>query len=123
MDVLESVFSLSPTKNRALKKRTPSPTVNLPKSVEEAVDSLVSEMSLKDKVIMANMNERDLDFLHFTIGHYIRETYGLWVENKELMESCRLLYGLSGNDDLHVDQASLLIINELWKKWFCCKEF
>ena len=58
------------------------------------------------------MNEEDLSALPFTIGQYIREHFGLTDGNEELMESCR---SLAGEDDIHEETASAIIINELWK--------
>lgn len=114
MGILKSVFLLSLTHNKPSEKiRTLSPPVNLPKTVDEAVNRLVSEVPLKDRVTIANMTEGELDSLDSTLGRYISNAYGLWGENKELMESCRLL---SGSDGLYEDKAYSLIINELWKK-------
>jgi hypothetical protein len=114
MGILESAFLLGLAKNKpAQTTRTFFPSVNLPKTVDEAVNRLVSEIPLKDRVTIANMTEGELDSLDSTLGRYIGNAYGLWGENKELVESCRLL---SGNDDLHEDEAYSVIINELWQK-------
>lgn len=114
MGILKNVFLLSLTHNKPSENiRTLSPPVNLPKTVDEAVNRLVSEVPLKDRVTIANMTEGELDSLDSTLGRYISNAYGLWGENKELMESCRLL---SGSDGLYEDKAYSLIINELWKK-------
>ncbi|MBW1940519.1 MAG: putative molybdenum carrier protein [Deltaproteobacteria bacterium] len=114
MGILKSVFLLSLTHNKSSAKiQTLSPAVNLPKTVDEAVRRLVSEVPLKDRVMIANMAEGNLDSLDLTLGPYISNTYGLCAENRELMESCRLL---SGNDGLNEDEAYSIIINELWKK-------
>jgi hypothetical protein len=84
-----------------------------PKTVAQAVERLASEMSLKDKTTLANMAEVELSTLHATLGSYIRNTYGLWAGNNELMASCRF-----ASNDLSIDEnaASSLIIRELWKQ-------
>ena len=98
---------------------TPSQTKNRlnrlhsPRTVDQAMDRLISEMSLKDKVSFANMEEEDLIFLHPTLGKYIRDKFGLWSGNEELMESCR---SLLREEKIHEDSASLLIIEELRRK-------
>ena len=43
-----------------------------PKTVDEAVRRLISDMSLKDKTIVANMAETELSLLHANLGEYIR---------------------------------------------------
>ncbi|UCC95890.1 MAG: putative molybdenum carrier protein [Candidatus Omnitrophota bacterium] len=85
----------------------------LPQTVEEAVESLISELPLKDKVATANMEEDELSALNLTIGAYIRRRFGLWSGNQDLLASCRTV---SGNKNLHEDDASAVIIRELWKQ-------
>lgn len=114
MGILKSAFLLSLTHNKPSEKiRALSPEVHLPKTVDEAVTRLVSEIPLRDRVMIANMAEENLDSMDLTLGRYLSDTYGLWGNNKELTESCRLL---SGNDAFHEEEAYSLIINELWKK-------
>jgi hypothetical protein len=85
----------------------------LPKTVDEAVDRLISELTLKDQSKTAKMGEEDLSALSFTIGQYIRQQFGLGRGNEELMESCR---SLSGEDGLHEETTSAIIINALWER-------
>jgi len=67
---------------------------------------------LKDKNIIANMEEEDLINLHFSLGLSIRNKF-LYPKNEQLLESCRFV---SQDKYLHWDQASSVIIKELWKK-------
>ena len=85
----------------------------LPKTVDEAVERLISELTLKDKTRIAKMGKEDLSALPFTIGQYIREKYGLGRGNEELMDSCRII---SEKDDLHEETASMVIIEVLWER-------
>lgn len=85
----------------------------VPKTVEQAVDRLVSEMSLRDKTEIANMREDELVDLHVSVGIYIRNEFRLWEKNEALVKSCR---SVSGKDRLDVDDASSVIIRELWKR-------
>ena len=84
-----------------------------PKSVKEAVDRLISEMALKDKVIIANMTYDELVGLNLNLGAYIRNAFSLWSGNDELMESCKFT---SKDKKLDPDSASFAIIDELWEK-------
>ena len=85
----------------------------LPKTVDEAVKRLISEMALKDKTIIANMAETELSLLHTNIGEYIRNEFGLWSGNKALMTSCCFF---AKKEKVQEDEASSIIIRELWKR-------
>ena len=109
--ILKAVFSLDlvitemPDPSRAVPY--------LPRTVEQAVDRLISELSLKDKTAVANMAEEDLDFLLPTLGDYVWNKYGLGTENTDLVQSCRIL---SGRVDFKEDDCPMFVIHELWKK-------
>jgi hypothetical protein len=99
-----------------ISKEMPDPNLvapNLPQTVDEAVEHLISEMALKDRIKMAKMEGAELVSLQPSLGRYISNKYELWAENEALMRSCRLRSGIA---DLHEDDASALIIMELWKK-------
>jgi hypothetical protein len=86
---------------------------HFPKTVNEAVENLFSGLPLKDRTKIAKMNKGDLAVLPFTIGRYIREKFGLGRGNEKLMDSCR---SLAGEDDLHEETASMVIIEVLWER-------
>lgn len=86
---------------------------NYPATISKAVDSLILSLQSIEKVRISSMDECDLAGLHFSLGMYIRNSFGLWADNKVLMESCR---ELSGDKNLHVDDASMFIIKALWEK-------
>ncbi|MBW2044107.1 MAG: putative molybdenum carrier protein [Deltaproteobacteria bacterium] len=85
----------------------------LPRTVDEAVDRLISELPLKSRIAIANMPEEELSCLHPTVGEYIRRRFGLWSGNRALMESCD---GAVHTRGLQVDDASGIIILAFWKK-------
>jgi hypothetical protein len=84
-----------------------------PQSVEEAVEMLHANMGLNDEILLATMLEVDLIDAHVALGYQIRHEFGLWTGNKALLESCRII---SGDNNLHVDDASMLIVKSLWEK-------
>lgn len=86
---------------------------NPPKNVEEAVDSLIDELSLRDKTTISNMAEDELINLHISLGEYIRNEFGLWTGNKDLMDSCSAIAQV---DKVYEDTASVIIIEGLWKR-------
>ena len=85
----------------------------LPRSVDQAVDRLTSELSFTEKTMIGNTSEEELIDLQFTLGEYIRNEFRLG-ENDDLMESCRII---SKVDEINVGHASFIIILELWKKF------
>jgi hypothetical protein len=92
------------------KKRKPSKP---PITVDQAVERLIAELSFKDKTTIANMAEVELSVLHTTVGEYIRNEFGLWSGNKDLMTSCCFF---AKRDKVSEDDASSIIIRELWKR-------
>ena len=87
--------------------------LNPPKTVDQAVERIISELSFKDKSTIANMAEIELSMLHKTTGEYIRNAFGLWSGNKDLMTSCCFI---AKRDKVSEDEASSIIIKELWKR-------
>jgi hypothetical protein len=84
-----------------------------PKTVDGAVKILMAEMPLKDKAKIAKTEEEALSGLHMFLGGYIRRTFGLWSGNSALLESCAKA---AGKEKIHVDEASSIIIRELWNR-------
>ena len=85
----------------------------LPRTVNEAVERLIRELSLKDKTNIANMTETELMTLQFTLGTYIENEFGIYTGNRHLIFSSKML---SGDVHIHPDSISPLIIKELWKR-------
>jgi hypothetical protein len=88
-------------------------TEKLPRTVDEAVERLIRELSLKDKTNIANMTENELMTLEFTLGSYISNEFGIYTGNRHLRFSSKQLSG-----DVHLDPDYIppLIIKELWKR-------
>lgn len=80
--------------------------------MDEAVDKLLSELSFKDKTKIANMSEVDLIKLNISYGIYIRNEFRLWG-NTSLLASCGAYAGVH---KISPEQASYIIIKELWEK-------
>ncbi|MBW2367218.1 MAG: putative molybdenum carrier protein [Deltaproteobacteria bacterium] len=85
---------------------------NRPRTVEEAVNRTIYDMSLKDKVAVANMTEKDLIILEGILVFYVSMLLEEWTVNEELLGSCRSSTG----NDLDAAEASALILEEIWKE-------
>ena len=81
-----------------------------PRSVQEAVKQLLSELSDTDKLAIKNTSEDELDKFHLTLGSYIRNEFGMWINNEELLKDC-----FPEGSKQNPDDASSVIIKALWK--------
>jgi putative molybdenum carrier protein/uncharacterized protein DUF6794 len=90
----------------------PSINLKIPETLDQAVIQLIKELPLKDKARLAAMSETDLNYLHPSLGMYIKTNYRILKGNDKLMTSCRENSGDSGLDE---DGVVLLIIRELWE--------
>ena len=86
-----------------------------PKTVDEAVDRVIEDLDLSDKVKIANMNLDDLVNLHSGLHVYFKNVFGLWPGNKELTESCRAISKEPVRDE---NDATSVILGVLFKKLY-----
>jgi hypothetical protein len=83
-----------------------------PRSVDEAVTVLASDLSFGDKSRIANMKQEQLGALDFSLGDRIKTEFRLWSGNDTLLESCRQM---AGADYLSADEAVAFLIKKLWQ--------
>lgn len=84
-----------------------------PVSLDKAVGIIISKMSLRERCYIANMVKAELIYLDITLGDYIRKTFGTDSGHEDLLHECRKILG---RDDITDDDASNIIITELWKR-------
>jgi hypothetical protein len=89
--------------------------MNTPKTIKEAVETLKSKLKPNDLSRIAKMKKTDLISLHHGLGRWIRNNFGLWAGNKELIKD------VTDNAQVkplspHVDSISFSIIQELWRE-------
>lgn len=85
---------------------------SLPITVEQAVECLISELPVEEKARIANTGEWNLMDLYFSLSVDIEDKFYL-RENKALVECCR---AVSGDECFFYEEASYIIITELWKR-------
>lgn len=91
----------------------PSP-ISPPRTVEEVVDILFSDLQLRDKVILASLTEDELESsLYLALAKTLRKEFGLYSDNRALLASCSSYLG--SEYDRYEDPA-MVIVKELWKK-------
>ncbi len=84
-----------------------------PKTIEEAVDQIISDMSLDERVRLANLEKEELRVVNYSLSIFIRNQLFMKDVKKELFESCRVV---SGNKNLNEATAALVIIEKLWER-------
>ena len=109
LKVLDIVYQMQASAEQSRVARK----MGLTKSVSEAVDLLIPVLSLKDRTRIASMDEGDLIDLHFSLGAYVRNEFGLWSGNDDLLNDCRQMSGITF---MNPDDAAAFIIGELWKR-------
>jgi hypothetical protein len=84
-----------------------------PKTVEEAVDRLISELDSKDKLKIANMKFDDSVYFDANIHQYFKNTFDVWHGSKDLLADCRTVSGKPIRDE---NEAEFVIIKTLWER-------
>lgn len=85
----------------------------LPETVDQAVERLSSQLSLKDKSKIARMGDSHLETLDRTLGPYITDHFALQDGNEALISSCGFVLG---KKSIKQAEAISLIIKRLWEK-------
>ncbi len=86
---------------------------DMPQTVYEAVEDILGDMDLSNKVALANLSEEDLIPLQLSLGLYIKEKLKIWSVNKALEQSC-----IEACKDEGFDKSNpvAVIITKIWKK-------
>jgi len=85
---------------------------DLPETIDQAVDMLISHLSLRKRVKIANLVRDELISLDKSLSPYIWSKFQLW-RNDSLIESGHYQYG---RYYLQGDDTCTVIVKELWKK-------
>jgi hypothetical protein len=95
------------------RRRSDFDNENLPQTVDQAVYKLLGKLSLRDKTMIANIPEENLDNLYHSLEEYIQNEFRFWLSNEVLLDSCR---SASGKKNLDENSASVVILKALWRK-------
>ncbi len=86
---------------------------NIPNTITEAVNIFLSELTIEDKNRIKDSSEDGLINSHIGLGMTIRNIFGLWKKDSKLFENCK---EVSGDLNLHVDDAAGIILKALWER-------
>jgi hypothetical protein len=95
-----------------LENDTPGTQVFL-KTVDEVVESVLSELRPEERLIFAQTSEENLSVLTHLLASFIDTKIGDSTVNQELIEDCRRK---AGNPDLDAAEESKVIIEAIWGK-------
>ena len=76
-----------------------------PKTLPEAVKVCLLTLNMEEKVAIKNTLEKDLFRFHFSLALNIRNQFGLWQGNNDLIQSCLAF---------DPDHASMVIVRAVW---------
>lgn len=85
--------------------------MELPRTIEQAVDILLSRLSFREKTKLANIPQEKLMDTTSSLRRYVKNEFRLWGDNEKLIRSARSLAGKYASDE-----ASFLIVMSLWEK-------
>jgi hypothetical protein len=85
------------------------PVKDFPKTIDDAVDRLLLVYGEEEKAEIRATSKVDLIRFHHTFGQGIRNSFGLWGENTELLATL-------APADRCGDNASMIIIEALWSR-------
>jgi hypothetical protein len=104
-----------------------------PKTVKEVVKIIFDRMTPKEKAYLKSIPQKDTIRFHHSTGRCIRNEFGLWGKNPELLndcnevqkeiypeqyDKCQKLYSTyqeKMESKIHPDDASGLILDEIWR--------
>lgn len=84
-----------------------------PKTVEEAVDRLLKILTPEEIADLKSKAEDELWKYHHSLGKYIRNKFGLWDDNQDLMKSIENEYFII-IDKVYATDVSCYIVRKLW---------
>jgi hypothetical protein len=83
--------------------------MNVPTTIDEAVQALMDKLSLEDKAAITRMSEDETSDLHHGLGRWIRNNWGLWQGGP--LKDHMMSLGFT-----HPDDMSGSIIREFWAR-------
>lgn len=87
---------------------------SLPSTVDEVVALLYADLSLRDKVVLSQLSEDQLDCaVYLAMAKIIRKEFGLYNGNSLLLASCSQYLGTQYDS---YEDPVMVILKELWKR-------
>jgi hypothetical protein len=85
---------------------------NLPRTVDEVADLLISDLPPQEMSTLSSMTENDFVRLYDSVANYVLDEFKVWTGNDDLLESCLDQVSL---EDKATDPA-MIILRRVWQK-------
>ncbi|MDY0220779.1 MAG: putative molybdenum carrier protein [Desulfobacterium sp.] len=90
-----------------IERKAPSP---VPSTVEEAVDFIVRNLTLRNRSLIANSRKNNIASLYFSMADYLKVKLALDAGNMQLIADCALA---QGRETLDVEDAAMVILKRI----------
>ncbi|WMW79319.1 DUF6794 domain-containing protein [Undibacterium cyanobacteriorum] len=87
-------------------------TETQPTSCQEVIEKIARKLDEKSRETLRKTKKEGLALFHFSWGMGIRNSFGLWKDQSPVRLSCAERVG---QKDIHPDNASGIIMEEVWK--------
>ena len=81
--------------------------VSIPKTVDKAAEAFINNLQKDDIEFIKNVSREDGFYLGISMGRTIRNSFGLWNGNEELIKD---------SNETHPDDVSSIILDKIWEK-------
>jgi hypothetical protein len=85
---------------------------NLPRTVDEVADLLISDLPPQEMATLSGMTENDFVRLYDSVANYVLDEFKVWTGNEDLLESC---LDQVSTEDQNTDPA-MIILRRVWQK-------
>jgi len=118
LDILQAVYFLNLTEANLsrpdqLTGASGGAPLHSPRSIPEAAERIIADMSLKDRVTLANLRPEELAPLQMTLGLYIQEQVARWSVDAAFQRACVLA---AEDEQIDATNLTMVIIKAVWKQ-------
>lgn len=85
---------------------------HLPATVDDAADTLLADLSLRERTRLAHLSEDEMELISGMVGAQIIKDFRLWSGNDALLQDCLSAAG-EGEKAL---EPELTIVRAMWRK-------
>jgi len=106
---LVKVYTCAEAESPAAAPPSLAESVAWPTTVKDAAERVAEQLDADSKERLQSTKKEDLISYHFGLGTGIRNDFGLWRGNGELLKSC------GDGEFVHPDSCSMIIIKAVWE--------
>jgi valyl-tRNA synthetase len=81
---------------------------NVPKTIDEAAELLISDLSATHQEILSKLDDQEFDQFYESIAKFVLDDFELWFGNEALLRSC-YTYDNDGAKDAAAEPAKIIL--------------